>query len=478
MKRPPTNRTSKFPPGTTPNMLSFLDLPEKIRSKILRQAGLVRTCPISMTEESDRQQGIVWYRDEENAALCRSRGVLFPACRDTREELYKCVENCAHGPLTSGLLRVSKKIHQEASTILYGENEFVFADDVEFCWCLLRLSLDALKAMRRISVIVKLRPFRDFESVPGRWLSTLLSTIRSRCSTRKVELRLHVKNELLTRDLCAFLRLVQRMGPLGHFEVHFNNACPAGYSTNPLTICESICQHIHRKVSTPGSFRLRDLPFEIQSMIIQHTGVISRLEKLPFQGNPERLLRGPLNTCCGECKSESGRLEDDGVCYCICQGAYSSTCVCYPRRNPIFAVSATIREEALRLLHTKNKFIMGHFQDLTPYGLSCHLHSTPTATLRQLRSLTIYVETIPEEVEIWRERFGAQPPGTQANKPIRIKLFRLDPYRSSLREPQVSSIMGIIDRLVRARVGTKLVVGSSFLKLGESREMGLELESD
>jgi len=143
----------------------LFSLPTDVRARILREAGLVRKCPIGFSQERIRllrvREGLFGYRgnigcyafnnDRGNKAYYDSSDA---GCCDTNDSndgsnssdwparpfplrLSETLSDrvvplpCVHGPLPIDLLLVCHQVHNEAANILYSENFFTLTAATE-----------------------------------------------------------------------------------------------------------------------------------------------------------------------------------------------------------------------------------------------------------------------------------------------------------------------------------------------------------
>lgn len=114
-------------------------------------------------------------------------------------------------------------------------------------------------------------------------------------------------------------------------------------------------QLVARKDFLPSNTSPRELPFEIQSMIVSHT-VVSR-DPIPLRNYRSEtcLLDSTQSGAVDNVVAPIGTTEND--CRRTDFESYSMSCQCITLREGIFFASTAIRLEALKLYWTENTFI-------------------------------------------------------------------------------------------------------------------------
>ena len=376
---------------------SFLDLPVEIRERIYTFAGLVRFCPISLNDEGSRkayQKLSHTYRDENPLATYASASDT----RGTQCDYYKmgkylnttkteCV--CPHLP--TQLFIVCRMIHLEAMKVLYSRNKFRLSLQQDIC-------LEEKYAAHMTSLCVRLNMS---SYVPNHFCNRLLSAIISErweaCNAmckrgRDPPLSLFTSYgfDLIRRwtEICKILENSVRP------EMRLSVICDCADGETAQKVVAPL-QSIRRRIAgcsirlgelphmkwqhlaedtvlivtdrpPTKPFRFVDLPKELQREILCWTDLVSPyiLENY-FHISTRHCAFRPFEqhgrTCCLRCTDGM-----EGCCCPINHSAFTSfRCVCWSLPTALFRVSKGLKDEAIAIFFSKNRFLI-HEQPWTP----------------------------------------------------------------------------------------------------------------
>jgi hypothetical protein len=443
--------------------VSFINLPFPIRRQIYLHAGLVSEsiiylnysysssghCDLDYSSDNPEQRPTEETISARSSSLthflerylCWPRIHLNWHCSCLEEQSASNRYECECDELPYQLLYVSQSIAKEVSTIFYSENHFgVFRDGLGGLSALSRLPPRALASMTSLSVCLNFydeehrwgRPFGPeskscYHIVCGASMGEgLLSCAERRdehvvkewqalCKLLGPEIQPNQLKLSLTCDVAdveiaqEFVRLLLTLPPLRDCAVRLGSH----YTYTEVDSSQSLTQLARQTVkkatnsSTQHSFRYRDLPKEIQTLILEYTELVSPFdlvwalnsdiakhisspyyEHRTFHSN----MSSPVSSsCCQKCTPEQ-RL-------CACwpgQAAYSTTCTCWKFPLELFLVDRKMRRDAELIFYSRNRFLLlsarwNYSDEVEIYHFLRHL---PGNGRRYLRSVTWMVGSL------------------------------------------------------------------------------------
>lgn len=162
----PPRQTQTQDSNSQQTLISFLDLPPPVAGEYIL-SGLVRFCPISLnTAGADQSRYLAdlagswahnwWFRaDREDANSYSNYRCFYRAKRFRQERVRESPEgfDCICMPVPITLLRISKAVYREVSSILYSENKFrISRSDRRGLSPLFALNSVALQSPRSLSI--------------------------------------------------------------------------------------------------------------------------------------------------------------------------------------------------------------------------------------------------------------------------------------------------------------------------------------
>lgn len=382
----------------------FLRLPSSIRRQIYLAAGLGpgRFIDLNYWGEGKRSGGLDddgYYRTEEEEEGAEEDRA---PPKQTR-----WADHPEADPLPTGLLYVSRAVHDEAEAVLYGENRFAISQrDAGGLRALEAISPGALRELR--SLAVRLAPC--FCITPGcnleRW-----SQRRSRlefweCPRTRHDrpLRVIARSDRAVisrwRRICA--RFAAHVLPERlrlYLVCHAKDPASARAVVEPLftmptlrgcgislgscrdgelrQLARATVLRLVGRTCLDAPFRFLDLPLEIRLQILGQTALTAPVELQWFAHETRLRYRSP------SLPSSSSRDKDDDddeatvdLSHFCCQelGACGLRCGCYSFPSPYFLVSRGFGAAAMKVFYSKNRFVV------LPW------HPSPLMPLREARS--------------------------------------------------------------------------------------------
>ena len=419
------------------NPVTFLDLPEDVRAKIYRAAGLVRPCWTWLSKERKRlklrQNGPCAFACDCSLGLrCLYRRSIH--CHATIYENRLFDSDCAprpfcnHDPFPISLLAVCRTMHHEASNMLYGENCFYLdSKDVLAADYLSRMSGRGLASLRRLHISydgcgfsqappsdgIKLSSPR-FEGLQASWKA--LCRILSGLQPHKTFLSFfsHTPDVETVRQVLAGFAYIPA---LKRFAIHVYDSDHLDLDLSPSGRAAAhkmskMLKALHDQMtkpardsqhtSTPFPFLL--LPDELQLSVLSYTGVVQgrpyhQWEPLQLESSiyvvKSDIQRRQFSGCCGTCDKILR------ICSCNKDGAYSSGCSCqqsFPRE--LLAVNRHMRALALSLTYQKNELhLRGDFEESCCDRIRERLASVPPEKLVRMGDLVLRLPRVPTSEE-------------------------------------------------------------------------------
>jgi hypothetical protein len=333
---------------TDTNQSPLLALPLKIRLKILRHTGLVRSgCAIGFMEEPNRlHTWYGWYRlgyPPSTHRRCDSDQSLTQYTHHQRKLPFEGY--CRHEPLPVELFSVCSQLRDECERIMYGENTFYVTVGSPNAGEILRnIRTLAWSRIRQLDVVLGSLDFlypsglmfkRSDMTETQRW-PRICNLLAERMHANRTSLGVYsfMKSE---RDLERTLRPLKQvqMPYLRHFRLS------TIYQSHPIderpdaefqTRTQEMIRHVAKQMigTTATHFPLKKLPSEVRMMVLSHIGLkqdpmpIRRDWWLKYNNGRMRMVgRQPLH-CCGYCNVRTR------VCQCPPEHGitYSTSCRC------------------------------------------------------------------------------------------------------------------------------------------------------
>lgn len=373
--------------------LSFLDLPQSLRTRIYTLAGLVRTCPIDFNYEKRRTRlykGHTGYQSFSEASCDYSR--LKRGYEPLRLERGL---GCFCAPLPWQLLYISSTIHDEVEVVLYSRNRFSLTEaqdrqslmnrfdtlrqEDEFLTPLRTLSPQASKVLRSLDVGCG-RIFNNRSA--DKWLQTC-NFLSTRVTLRQLSLSLSCETQ---EELAVFM--LQHLASQADLGLLRECAISFGPKQN-----ENLTQHTKstilrltgRSTIPAKPFPYAQLPPELRARILYFTELVPIYNKVQWYSDGIEIRQGklfrPIRKCCATCTPTLA------VCSCWCRAsAYSSQCTCYAHHFGVFYVSRLMNADAIYTCFSRNRFILGGGNSISSLQF---LRSLPLAALLSLRALDL-----------------------------------------------------------------------------------------
>ena len=367
--------------GSRPTLLS---LPVKVRVKIYRYCGLIRPCPIDLSVEAIRQQWSAHDLATRKSRCLKVHHCQYQMMRSTVSQTFDPDLppglECFCPSLPHQLLRVSKAIHWEIETVLYGMNQFKVSrhspgDNLEV---LSKLNPRIWQLLSSLHIsLSEIPPFIlgspahigetfDSRSAEGakilqKWEAVCHSILYQVPSQQlKFSLSCHVSDVETARAVVA---------PLTELQAPANTSICLAVSPEEREIKEiargAVSQSTRMQPKTSASqletLSWTSLPKELRLDILSRTDLVD----YPFPPHPfytrqrhgfeiesgTLLARG--TECCNNCTPT--------LATCACapiHAAYSASCTCPMVPAALFRVSKQMNQEATVILFSKNRFIL------------------------------------------------------------------------------------------------------------------------
>ena len=417
MANPPSAHHEKI-------LLCFTDLPPSVRRRIYIMAGLVRVCPISLNTEGLSKAEYLeecreWCLEVSPPAFDLNAQASW-RCFYRRKRFMKQTINvspegfdCVCIPLPCGLLRVSRAIHDEVSSILYSENKFrICRSDHGGLSSLFTLSPAALQFMTSLSIGLNACSCVPDHLCPDQWsLEKQCPECHDSCRLGR-DLPISVKqsdSRLFISEWKQFLR--QLAAHLYPAQLRLSVVCDtldyatAKEITEPLLQLPQLAEcsirlgqaqdsalhflaqaTVYQLTGQPSHhlnkpFNFSALPEEIQVTILGHTDLVSPVDIGWTNGAGLE-----LPSCCMRC---TDALE--ACCCAVLHAAYSSkSCDCWVMPSAIFLVSKKVHEYATEIFFSQNTFKI-YPGDFSPDSLHLleFLRAIPSAAWQHLRAVQV-----------------------------------------------------------------------------------------
>jgi len=398
-------------------------------------AGLVRVCPISLNTEgaqADRAKYLEeckywWLFDEGHRSLDMNKLSGYRCFYRHKRFMNETINvssggiDCICTPLPNALLRVSRVISNEVLSILYSENLFrVCRSNSGGLASLLTLSPAALRYITSISIRLNACPCIPCHQCP------VQSQIETRCSECHGTCRLGRDSPIsqdqpdyliyLTewKELCRRLALyacprklrlsavcdtldyatakiitehLLELPQLAECSIRLGQTPDSGLR---YLAQETVYQLTRKSIHNPNqSFSFSALPMEIQAHILSYTDLISP-DTISWY---YKIGIDFFTSCCLRC---TDALE--ACCCSALHAAYTSMpCECWVMPSTIFLISKQIRELALQIFFSRNKFqIWPERSETCSHPDSLHilafLRGIPNEALKHIRCLELKLD--------------------------------------------------------------------------------------
>jgi endonuclease-3 len=366
--------------------VTFLDLPEDIKIKILEYAGLLQPDLIDVSFENVRfNQGLVSYRRPPPTRMAKGQfhTYLLPP-RHVGQNL---------DPLPVGVFLASKAAREELGRLFFSRNQFsVFLHHKSnykiFCnsfgW--------GFEHLRYLYVDLGPREHRSLRMGPGvhRTVMRLWADFCKKAAENMPNL-VDFSLKCRVKDLEVATKLISAMDPfppLVRCAIWLNHQ----QDDDIYPVVRRAVWRLTDNLDKP-SFPFSRLPKEVQLIILEnllgnsHDPYIQPRKDLKnthgvvtFQDRRRHRTSNLCLTCCGTCSPMRA------MCFCSTrQTAFSTTCSCFTPPVNYFLVSRGFYEDARRVFFSQNTFA---FVDGNPDSMMRILHYIPTASFAYMGHLT------------------------------------------------------------------------------------------
>jgi len=431
-------------------------MPVVIRKEILRYAGLLRPCSVSLSQEKRR---LVLVRNYMQSSWFSAQDGHHDPKRECERLALPFFDSkaaaidveCRCHRFSTEVLHVCRQMHDEGIAVLYGDNRFAFDCRSAASVNILRgLRAESLRRMTALHVFVDYSMWRFFhndgresfwprQKVCGyartvselyertdrfnqcvanwttmcRILSTAIPSgtvsLDLFCHTIFADAALKVLDPLdrlpgLREIHLRFEGDIQPYMDDYHTPIRERVASPIGPDVIAYgdTEVNAVLASIKLRMTRPAPikpFRFMDLPTELRLMILAKTDLARSDQWLGLKDN---------GRCCGKC---GGFHKKDSIqCNCHKEGIYKSTCDCPKYPKALLLTSKQMRADALAVLRTNNVvYAVGKTLDEITLGL----YRLPIGKLKLIRNLRVCIsrppcrEYAPTDVNhCWRSFFG------------------------------------------------------------------------
>lgn len=373
------------PPGTnTRRKVTFLDLPQDVKIRILQYAGLLRPCPIDILVEK--------HRPKPNVGLCgNGKPLRMTRIPWTAKWMSPYYGPCDHPPLPVKVFLASRAIRQELGSLffsrslfsihIYGRQDFrVFNAATE--WGLLHLKHLHLTLGAHYRYLKLSRGIH--RTTLNIWTQFCQNAKEKMPALRYFSLKCKVKElDVASRLMC----IMDPFPTLAHCAFHFSDN--QDDDIRPV-IKRAAWRLTGNLTDDKPPFPFAKLPKEVQLMILEHV-LVSRSD--PFLSAIERNAAmvglfdrkcqptsGSALSCCCTCSPLRA------ACFCDTrQTAFSTSCTCFSSPLPYFLVSQEFYQDCRRVFFAKCHFM---FVDEEPDPVMRFLNSIPTSYSMQIRRLS------------------------------------------------------------------------------------------
>jgi len=136
------------------------------------------------------------------------------------------------------------------------------------------------------------------------------------------------------------------------------------------------------------------LPLELQLIALSYTGLVVSPRKRSGILVCSKL--SSIGWCCGDCQDNcDAQYQPHPFCWCNRDFFYSSSCTCHQHLNSaLFAKSKAIRQYALKIAFSENKFLITHRPWKSLEDTAETFSLIPSTRLQWIRHLTIGFEEL------------------------------------------------------------------------------------
>ncbi|KAF8890290.1 hypothetical protein CPB84DRAFT_1963902 [Gymnopilus junonius] len=368
---------------------TFLTLPRKIRLKIYIFADLVRLCPINPNNEgsrrTDRERHIKGFNPDVEMARNRYCDYRSKKFLHGRRHVNSAEYGCICPPLPIQLLTVCRTMYQEVWEVLYSQNKFkVFLNS--------SVQLESKAVARMTSLCIRLNMCSCIEGhtcdhPASNYTNERCTDCHPLCNRgRDSPISLMSRNGIDKIDfwvaVCKTLQNAVRPSMRLTVICDCADAVTAQKIIEPMRLLPKMAECSIRLGQSPtmewrhlaeetvfeltdrpraSNFRFLDLPRELQREILHHTDLCSPYI-LECNGYiyPTEQRRGIMpfhlgdHSCCLQCNDAA-----EACCCNVNHAAFSSVqCTCWSFTTALFEVSREIRQEAMEIFFSKNKFLI------------------------------------------------------------------------------------------------------------------------
>ncbi|KAL4981051.1 hypothetical protein BDW66DRAFT_146821 [Aspergillus desertorum] len=366
--------------------ITFLDLPEHVKIRILEYAGLLRPCLIQFGTEKYRTKQVNGSRLCSNSNSLRMSRTFW-----TEKWLSPYNRDCGHPPLPVGVFLASRAVREEIGALFFAENRF----SINLCgrqdYNLLKLATRwGLQHIRHLHLNLGYLASRNLK-LNGSYHRTIMKIWTEFChnSSERMPALRNFSMKCKVKDVDVASRLMCIMDPfptLLHCAFHFADT----QDDDIQPVIKRAAWRLTGSLSNKPPFPFTKLPKEVQLMVLEHVLTQHLDPFLPAAerdiavvGFLDRKLRpttGSPLVCCGTCSPVGAR------CFCETnQTAFSTSCTCFSSPLPYFLVNREFSDDCRRLFFAKNRFT---FVEDDPESIMRFLTSIPTSSFMQIRHLS------------------------------------------------------------------------------------------
>lgn len=365
---------------------------------------------------------------------------------------YPLGAQCSHCPLLPSLALVSRLIHDEVTSLVYGENQFVLVADVSAAsgqdlTLLHQLRPSSASKMRQLQVVIDDRKLQGIEGMPDRDPSQNLNSGCREASESSDKHQIYTRAEKTLKELAELLvawgsgpeldlhimlgksewrkelqECILALRPLRNCGLSWlrplrarckicgdHCQCPPCLSPQRIKEIKQVVSRTINSCSSPMEMRrFMEFPTELRLQILTYTGLDLSHFQRDCLSNEVYVDQGGMDIikeriCCKKCSLNSHVLS--ALISCACPSAksgYSTTCTCPQFPSGLFQASKLLNEEATLTFFPRARFTLS--VDITtgsgwdqPMGF---LKGLSKRAVRLIRMIEIAVD------EEWLEHVG------------------------------------------------------------------------